>query len=91
MAGASSMCLIANHETNVGLGAMKKELLSRKDVEEEYGLPARWLELAALRGDGPKMLKISARMVKYRRTDLEEWLSSRIVRSTSEQPAGEAA
>ncbi len=62
------------------------ELLSRDQIESEYGLSRRWLELAAVRGDGPKMVKISGRMVRYRRSDLELWLASRTVSSTSEQP-----
>lgn len=67
------------------------ELLSRDQIEAEYGLSRRWLELAALRGDGPPMVKISWRMVRYRRADFEAWLDARTVRSTSERPAGEVA
>lgn len=62
----------------------QNELLSRTQVEAQYGLGRRWLELAACRGDGPPMVRISSAMVRYRRGDLEAWLASRTVRSTSE-------
>lgn len=61
-------------------------LLSRDQIQAEYGLSRRWLELAALRGDGPPMVKISAKMVRYRRAEFEAWLEARTVQSTSEQP-----
>lgn len=71
-------------------GLSRNELLSRQQIEAEYGNGdgrlKRWLELAALRGDGPPMVKISRRMVRYRRSDLEDWLKSRTVRSTSQSP-----
>ena len=66
------------------------ELLSRDQIEAEYGLGRRWLELAAVRGDGPPMVKISWRMVRYRRSDFEDWLAAKTVTSTS-QPLEEAA
>lgn len=61
-------------------------LLSRDQIEAEYNISRRWLELAALTGDGPAFLKIGARTVRYRRDELERWLSEREVRSTSTHP-----
>jgi hypothetical protein len=43
----------------------RQELLSRDDIAREYHLNRRWLELAALSGDGPPMVKLSRRMVRY--------------------------
>ena len=64
----------------------RRELLSRDDIECEYkGLTRRWLELAALTGDGPPMVKVSARMVRYQRGAFEDWLAGRTVRNTSDQ------
>lgn len=75
--------------------ASLNEHLSRTHIDIEYGNGdgklKRWLELAALRGDGPPMVRLSARMVRYRRSDVEAWLASRTVRSTSEQPLGQGA
>ena len=59
-------------------------LLSRLEVEQTYGVPARWLELAAMRGDGPPMVRISRRMIRYRAADVEAWIEARTVASTSE-------
>ena len=64
------------------------ELLSRDDIEREYGRTKRWLELAAARGDGPPMIRLGWRTVRYRRADFEAWLESRTVRSTAEKVAG---
>jgi len=61
-----------------------QSLLSRDDIEREYGLSRRWLELAALRGDGPPMTKISRRMVRYNCGLFENWLAARTVRKSSE-------
>ena len=63
----------------------RNELLSRNEIEAEYNFSKRWLELAALNGNGPPMLKISSRMVRYQRGAWEDWLSARTVCSTSEQ------
>ena len=63
----------------------RRDLLSRDDIEREYKLSRRWLELAALTGDGPPMLRISRRMVRYQRGTFEDWLASRTVNSTSEK------
>lgn len=59
------------------------DLLSRDDIERETkgGITRRWLELAAHRGDGPPFLKISRRMVRYRRGDLHQWLEERRITS----------
>ena len=62
----------------------RKRLLSRDEIETEYGLSRRWLELAALSGDGPPMVRLSRRMVRYQRGAFEDWLAARTVRSTSD-------
>lgn len=59
--------------------------LSRDQVAIEYGISKRFLELAAVKGGGPVMTKISKRMVRYRRADIEIWLASKRVSNTSEK------
>ena len=61
------------------LNERNKRLLSRVEIEDEYGITRRWLELAAHRGDGPPMRKISRRMVRYDRTEFEAWLQAQRV------------
>ncbi len=65
-------------------GQRRKALLSRDDIEREYNLTRRWLELAALSGDGPPMVRLSRRMIRYQRGAFEDWLATRTVRSTSD-------
>lgn len=62
----------------------KPILASRQEVADEYGLTVRYLELAAHRGEGPPMIKISRRMVRYRRDDIEAWLAARVVDNSAE-------
>lgn len=57
-------------------------LLTRVQVQAELGLSRRWLEVAAVRGDGPPFVKIG-RSVFYRYGDLIEWIAARRVSSTS--------
>lgn len=54
-------------------------LLNRDQVQERYGIPRRWLELAAHKGEGPPYVVFSRRMVRYRIADLEAWLEARRV------------
>lgn len=61
-----------------------ERLLTRKEVEQVFGYPSkRFLELAALRGDGPVMVRIG-RSVRYRVSDLRSWIASHQVASTSD-------
>lgn len=98
-AGSSIESTIMDREQNININPKKpltpsspNQMLSRQAIDEEYGVGdgrlRRWLELAALRGDGPPMVKLSGRMVRYRRSDFERWLDARTVLSTSEIPMG---
>ncbi|AUH66041.1 helix-turn-helix transcriptional regulator [Paracoccus zhejiangensis] len=57
-------------------------LLSRVEVDHHFGLSRRFLEVSAVRGDGPPMVKIG-RSVRYRIGDLHDWIAARRVSSTS--------
>ncbi len=57
-------------------------LLDRCEVETRFGIPKRFLEVAAVRGDGPPMVKIG-RLARYRVNDLRAWIEAqRIVRNS---------
>ena len=58
-------------------------LLSRAEVEVSFGLSRRFLEVSAVRGDGPPMVKIG-RSVRYRAGDVRAWIEARRVTSTSQ-------
>ncbi len=57
-------------------------LLSRSEVHSHFGLTQRFLEVSAVRGNGPPMVKIG-RSVRYRVGDLREWIESCRVPSSS--------
>jgi len=60
------------------------QLLSRAEVHEEFGISRRWLELAALSGEGPPYVRVSNRMVRYQRSALEAWIADRTFVSTDQ-------
>jgi predicted DNA-binding transcriptional regulator AlpA len=61
----------ASHSTN--------ELLSQRQVAMRLGVSARTIEGWRARGVGPPFLRLSARAVRYRSSDLEQWLDRRRV------------
>jgi predicted DNA-binding transcriptional regulator AlpA len=62
----------------------QRRLLSRDEIQAEYGISRRWLELAAISGEGPPFIKVSSRMVRYRRNQLEKWLNDREFDNTTQ-------
>lgn len=61
-----------------------EKLLTRAEVEARFGYPTkRYLELAAVKGNGPPYLKIG-RNVRYRVGELKTWLEAKKVESTSQ-------
>ncbi len=62
-----------------------ERLLTRDEVEAVFGISRRYLEVSAVRGDGPPMIRVGSRMVRYRVADLREWLDARRVTSTSDR------
>ena len=50
-------------------------LLSRKEVEERFGIPKRFLELAIAKCDGPRVVRIG-RLVRYRVSDVSAWIEA---------------
>jgi predicted DNA-binding transcriptional regulator AlpA len=54
-------------------------LLTRDQVQAEFGLTRRFLEISAWRGDGPPMIRIGRRAVRYKRGDLAKWIETRRV------------
>lgn len=68
-----------NCNNPIGSGVSKLKLLSRKEVELEYGITARFLELAAWRGDGPTQVKLGHRTIRYRRGDIEAFIAKKTV------------
>lgn len=64
---------------------MDTELLTEREVSARYRLSVPWLRRARLERRGPTFLKVGERMVRYRRTDIEAFLESRLVETCTQQ------
>jgi predicted DNA-binding transcriptional regulator AlpA len=58
-------------------------LYDQRDAAKRLLLSPRTLERLRLSGTGPRYCKLGRR-VAYREADLEAWITSRVVQSTSE-------
>lgn len=63
-------------------------LLTTRQAATYLNLSPRALEAWRLKGRGPRHVRISARAVRYRPADLEEWISDRLRDSTCDPKAG---
>jgi predicted DNA-binding transcriptional regulator AlpA len=52
-----------------------ERLLDRKEVEERFGISKRFLELCAVRGDGPRFVRVG-RLIRYRAKDIQTWIEA---------------
>jgi excisionase family DNA binding protein len=59
-------------------------LLTQSEAARVLRLSERTLERLRLQGGGPLYVK-AGRSVRYREPDLEEWISARVVGSTSQE------
>lgn len=64
---------------------MSEPLLRRPDAAKYLGMSKQFLDRAACIGEGPPMVRLSAKAVAYRKCDLDSWIESRIVLSTSQK------
>ncbi len=63
-----------------------RDRLSNEQAAEYLGLKAATLNKWRVYGEGPPFIKVG-RLIQYRKTDLDDYLSSRLVKSTSEATA----
>ena len=61
-------------------------LLTQRQAAEMLALSERTLERIRVTGSGPKFVRCG-RSIRYRLSDVEAWIASRVVGSTSEQTA----
>jgi len=64
-------------------------LLTREEVEERFGISKRSLEISAQRGDGPPMIRIGRRMVRYSVLDIADWIAARRVSGRDDRVEGQ--
>ena len=57
--------------------AEKNRLLRRAEVEDQFGIPIRYLEVAVSRGEGPPIVRLG-RSVRYRVCDIQSWIEQRV-------------
>jgi excisionase family DNA binding protein len=62
---------------------VRENLLTQTEVAELTRLSKRTLERMRVTGDGPRFCKLGRRVV-YRLADIDAWVASRVVTSTSE-------
>ena len=62
-------------------------LMSETEVSENYGLNIRALQKWRCVGGGPRFVKLG-RQVRYRASDVEDFIESHIRRSTSDEGKG---
>lgn len=67
----------------VDKSALQPEIFKTPEAAAYVRLSKPTLERLRLTGDGPQFCKLGG-AVRYRRSDLDDWLASRLVRSTSE-------
>jgi predicted DNA-binding transcriptional regulator AlpA len=60
------------------------ELLSTDETAQWLEVSTQWLEIMRGRSGGPRFVRISPRIVKYRRADVRLWLRQRSHASTKE-------
>jgi predicted DNA-binding transcriptional regulator AlpA len=63
--------------------AKEIRLLRRSEVEDLFGISVRFLELAAMRGDGPPIVRLG-RSVRYRVCDIHDWIEKQIDRGSGD-------
>ena len=75
-------------EAAAGVDNSRSELLNQRETAEYLRLSPRTLERLRIVSGGPPFARLGRRVV-YRLSDLEDWVSERTVRSTSEMIAAE--
>ncbi|HQQ00844.1 MAG TPA: hypothetical protein PLY86_20520 [bacterium] len=61
-----------------------EELLDQAQAAQFLNVSKRFLEQRRHRGGGPKYVRLSCRMVRYRRGDLTTWISEHLRTSTTD-------
>jgi hypothetical protein len=64
---------------------VSKILLTEQEAAELIGFTPRFLQERRFRGGGPPFVKISARAIRYRPSDLAAWAAERLRTSTSDR------
>lgn len=66
---------------------MTDALLTIQQVSAILGVKPGALAQMRYEGRGPKFVKVSAKVIGYRESDLEAWIESRVRQSTAQEAA----
>lgn len=69
---------------NTNAQKRQSQLVPEMEAADLLGLSIRTLQNWRVRGGGPRFVRISARCIRYRIADIEEWISARTCANTSE-------
>lgn len=58
-------------------------LLTRQEVADRFGISKRFLEIAAVRNEGPSRIYIG-RSVRYRASDIQHWIETCSIKASSD-------
>ena len=64
---------------------VSESLLTEAQAARLLNFTPRFLQARRARGDGPPFVSISARAIRYRRSDLLDWIESRIRTNNSDR------
>ena len=64
---------------------MTQELMTRTDAADYLGVTKDTLAQMASRGIGPRFAKLSGRLVRYRRADIDAWIEDNLTDTPSAQ------
>jgi len=81
---APSSTTVALFKERMEDGMANREVLNEREVWEEYGFTIPFLRRARRERRGPRFLKVG-KMVRYRRADVEAYLSAHVVETTDRQ------
>lgn len=63
-------------------------LMTEVETADYLGLTTRTLQAWRVKGGGPPFLRVSPRVIRYRRVEIDAWLEARRARSTSDYGQG---
>jgi predicted DNA-binding transcriptional regulator AlpA len=58
---------------------LSDRLVKEREAANFLGYTVRALQNWRVRGGGPKFVKVSSRSVRYRMSDLSEWVDARVI------------
>jgi len=77
--------------TSIPLQENPDDLLKPNNAARLLGVSEIWLKKLRLSGGGPKYVRLSERLIRYKRSDLTDWVEARRFSNTAQYPSREAA